>query len=466
MNEDPLGELRVRLRDLHLHAGEPSTRWISKRLGIGVLSHSTVATILKCTSTPQWKSLQGVVAALGGDREEFLALWIAAREAADHRPIGPDGGFPVTDQPGGPRPAGTGDLSSFMHAEMTPRLADGDSERARTVAVELARRDQDQRRAEREHGHRDGVELAREIPTYELRQLAEHGFDVVAWIRPLRDQWSRFAASLDGPPERIPSWATAAAQRLGHLADPIGTDEYSFARSDAYLRGLGEGLRAVHTARGDLEATAASASARDGERLARGLGDLMQGHAGLSLAEVEQAGQTLVVGLKNAFEHARGLAHLPAIVRVAISAFQTSHATFTDDDAYRVGHGPSQGLKIVAEVASESFPDLVRAECTPLVGIARSRQAAHGLTAMDANRPARPRLKLGMLDAHPGLSPEAEQAIADWADDCVAALLADLHTGVGQVLARLGYATDEVVDFRQWAGDTGQPDAAHTPPAR
>jgi hypothetical protein len=78
-----LGVLQDRLRRLHRRDGEPSTREIARRAGRGVISHTTVAVVLRCARTPKWGQLELVVEALRGDPTEFHSLWVAARDAED-----------------------------------------------------------------------------------------------------------------------------------------------------------------------------------------------------------------------------------------------------------------------------------------------------------------------------------------------------------------------------------------------
>lgn len=75
-------DLLAALRDLHLHAGEPSTREIARSTG-DAISHDTVHRILKGKGLPRWRPLELVVKALGGDVEDFRALWVAARRAME-----------------------------------------------------------------------------------------------------------------------------------------------------------------------------------------------------------------------------------------------------------------------------------------------------------------------------------------------------------------------------------------------
>jgi predicted ATPase len=80
----PITELFDRLEDLHLNAGAPSMRTIEDQTAI---SYSTVHAILRGPRVPTWAKLELVVEALGGDREEFLRLWKAARQTQDRLAI-------------------------------------------------------------------------------------------------------------------------------------------------------------------------------------------------------------------------------------------------------------------------------------------------------------------------------------------------------------------------------------------
>lgn len=73
-------DLVVALRELHLRAGEPSTRSISKATGKQI-SHETVNQTLKGSVLPHWTTVEFIVKALEGDVETFRELWISARRA-------------------------------------------------------------------------------------------------------------------------------------------------------------------------------------------------------------------------------------------------------------------------------------------------------------------------------------------------------------------------------------------------
>ncbi|GIG57816.1 hypothetical protein Lfu02_21880 [Longispora fulva] len=76
----PVTELFDRLHELHLDAGEPSTRRIAK-LTDGIVAFSTVYSIFRGPKVPGWGLLELVVDALGGNEDEFRRLWKAAIQA-------------------------------------------------------------------------------------------------------------------------------------------------------------------------------------------------------------------------------------------------------------------------------------------------------------------------------------------------------------------------------------------------
>ncbi|MEV4141215.1 hypothetical protein AB0J72_54750 [Dactylosporangium sp. NPDC049742] len=76
--DDPLNVLRRELGALHLHAGNPSLRRIANKIGAGVISHTTIGAVLRCSKVPGWGQLELVVECLGGDVEMFRGWWKAA----------------------------------------------------------------------------------------------------------------------------------------------------------------------------------------------------------------------------------------------------------------------------------------------------------------------------------------------------------------------------------------------------
>ena len=100
-------------------------------------------------------------------------------------------------------------------------------------------------RDEWERGFRGGVEFAKELPWAQLDELAKADFDVPRWITSWRNGWLDIEMGRARPGAVIASWLPNAARYLGSLVDPIGCDEFSFTRSDAYIAGFAEALRAV-----------------------------------------------------------------------------------------------------------------------------------------------------------------------------------------------------------------------------
>ncbi|WP_062229750.1 MULTISPECIES: hypothetical protein [Streptomyces] len=74
-----LQRLRYELQNQRRHAGDPSYRDIALRTS-KALSHTTVGSVLRCESVPNWGQLELVVDVLGGDVETFRVLWRAARD--------------------------------------------------------------------------------------------------------------------------------------------------------------------------------------------------------------------------------------------------------------------------------------------------------------------------------------------------------------------------------------------------
>ncbi|MFD3977373.1 tetratricopeptide repeat protein [Streptomyces griseus] len=73
--------LAKKLRDLHLHAGEPSMRVVASRTA-GVVSHSTVHQALSGKRIPRWGALELIIEALGGNPAEYQSLWKEVRVQA------------------------------------------------------------------------------------------------------------------------------------------------------------------------------------------------------------------------------------------------------------------------------------------------------------------------------------------------------------------------------------------------
>lgn len=77
----PVKALFRELTRLHRLAGEPSSRTIARAVA---LSHATVHAALRGPKVPRWDVLDLVIEQLGGDKNEVLRLWVAARDAEDH----------------------------------------------------------------------------------------------------------------------------------------------------------------------------------------------------------------------------------------------------------------------------------------------------------------------------------------------------------------------------------------------
>jgi hypothetical protein len=79
----PCHDLLAALRELHLQAGEPSTRAIARSTGRAI-SHDTVHRILTGQDLPRWNTLELIVKALDdGKVETFRALWVSARRSME-----------------------------------------------------------------------------------------------------------------------------------------------------------------------------------------------------------------------------------------------------------------------------------------------------------------------------------------------------------------------------------------------
>jgi len=82
VTEDGLATLLDALRRLHIAAGEPTVRDITK-LADGQISRDTVHRVLVATRVPRWRNLAIVVRALNGDVNVFHQLWVTARAEED-----------------------------------------------------------------------------------------------------------------------------------------------------------------------------------------------------------------------------------------------------------------------------------------------------------------------------------------------------------------------------------------------
>lgn len=78
--------LFAELRELHLWAGEPSTRALAAMIRETpgqAASHTTVADMLNGRRVPSLPMLERIVRALGGDSAHFRELWMQAQSSAE-----------------------------------------------------------------------------------------------------------------------------------------------------------------------------------------------------------------------------------------------------------------------------------------------------------------------------------------------------------------------------------------------
>jgi hypothetical protein len=66
------------LRELHLDAGEPSSRKVAESSG-GMISHTTVSKVLAGTRAPSWKSLLVIGKVLGADEVALEQIWLSCQ---------------------------------------------------------------------------------------------------------------------------------------------------------------------------------------------------------------------------------------------------------------------------------------------------------------------------------------------------------------------------------------------------
>lgn len=78
------------LHELHHRAGWPSLRSLARRTGV---SHTTVSKVLSSNVLPPWGTVELLVEAMGGDRSEFHALWLAASSTHGEAPRPPAPGI-------------------------------------------------------------------------------------------------------------------------------------------------------------------------------------------------------------------------------------------------------------------------------------------------------------------------------------------------------------------------------------
>jgi hypothetical protein len=449
----PLRELVEALHGLYQGAGMPGLRRISKAVNDGdfrdMVSHEKVSAMLHGKGLPRWSKLEPVVrvlatwhtSALDADAEtaRFQRLWHAAQSRRTDMASSPDSQQEVARESDqntrSGNPDADGDTTNLVHV----------------ISAEIAAQARSDHQSESERGYRDGVKFVRALPTWrELERLAKVDFDVAAWIKPKNDQWGYIAAGMDPHNPHLPEWAGEAAHYLGRLADPIGFDHTSFTPTNEYLDAFGAGLRAVWESAQAEERSGSIAANRDHDslaqiepepsppshRIADDLGRLLQGHAGLSLDDVEQAGRTLLEQLHERFQQTTVRERLPHGTTMTVDWFSTPSDCNYGGRPYRLLNGVNQGLKV--DVTAQK-PVPVRAECTPIPGISRARDAEHGLIVIDANRPAASPLLLAITDVHPVLSSGTANKIAEWVEQCMTTLLTQFGQGLTAGLGRLGY---------------------------
>jgi tetratricopeptide (TPR) repeat protein len=71
------------LHELHHEAGWPSLRSLARDTGV---SHTTVSKVFSSSALPPWGTVELLVEAMGGNRSEFHALWLAASSSAGGAP--------------------------------------------------------------------------------------------------------------------------------------------------------------------------------------------------------------------------------------------------------------------------------------------------------------------------------------------------------------------------------------------
>jgi hypothetical protein len=254
----------------HLLAGEPSTRELARETAY---SHTTIHKAMRGPRVPRWGLVELLVEALGGHRDQFHELWVAARDEEDRLDAGsssdlpPDGATSTATltRPTPPRDAEvdrSGDVPPPSPGPLAPvTLPEGIRALLGRLGRELAQRAW---RQEWERGFRDALQFAREceLPWSVLEGLAGAGFDIPKWIAGWRNGWADVALGRAREGALVAPWLPKAAHYLGSLADPIGYDEFSFTPTALYVRGFGDGLRAVWSAAGG-EATTVPTSDED-----------------------------------------------------------------------------------------------------------------------------------------------------------------------------------------------------------
>jgi hypothetical protein len=486
--QDPVGALAERLRALRMLAGNPSVNRLvdlTEKQGRGrAMRRSTIQDKLCGATAPKLDHVLALVAACAAhaasignplsaqelDEDRWQQAWfamvqtlagprrqrhratraeavLASAEKAGARPPGSSAAFAPAPHEGPPDPSHDrpGDDHTVVQ-DTVHRLPDGTHAPLMQRAGDLARQAQ---KAEFERGFRDAVEFAAELSWRDFEDLARVDFDVPKWIGPSRDAW----AEITMHPDRFPrgathaSWLPAARSSLGSLADPFGYSEFSFTRTNLYVKGFALALRtawqqATNAAMPTTgEAAAVSPSPRGvdtppvGEAAAR-LVELLHGHGGLPLDQVEEIGGQLLRQLRDAFERHMSGVGLPDNARLSLDLMHADSCTYWDRPYRPIhGHGPT-ALKVQATMTGTVE---ARSEVTPFLGISRDRDADDAFIVIDANRSTVEPLRLHVSDLYPTITNEIAGRIDQWVAARVNDLLGTLEVGVRQALIQRGY---------------------------
>jgi len=207
-----LAELKERLQRLHRHSGEPSLREVARRTGRAV-SHTTVNQVLRGTGLPKWGPTELVVEALGGDPQEFRALWVAARDEQDEAGVAPSSHIDAHEtEPPEVDAAGALALRNMSGSALERVIAENDKRAEKLsgellVALEKRRELQEQlekviserdelfeqsrflrEQAQEERARRERLEAAADALTREVTQLNRQITTLQAELRQLREE--------------------------------------------------------------------------------------------------------------------------------------------------------------------------------------------------------------------------------------------------------------------------------------